>query len=127
MTERDLERLRTGNALAPAEARKAPRDGFPGDWAAGRVAEQDAADAFDLFHPWLPRPVLDLETGACSLHAWRPALRMNGFDLQPCRLNYSGSEAADFLVAFTTPKTEASPLTYIAWAALESESTVQVA
>ena len=69
VTERDLERLRTGNAMAPAErreamaprsaeARAALRDGFPGDWTAGRVAEQDAAD---------------------------------GFDLQPCRLNYSGS------------------------------------
>ena len=105
VTERDLERLRTGNAMAPgerregmalrsAEARAALRDGFPGDWTAGRVAKQDAADAFDL---------------------------------QPCQLNYTGADAANFRVSFTTPETEASPLTYVAWAALESESRVQVA
>ena len=146
VTERDLDRLRVGYALAPeeqrermaarsAEAREAMRDGFPGDWTSGRVAGQDAADAFDLFHAWLPCPVLDLESGACSLHAWRPvacrlhgpALRMNGFDLQHCRLNYSGADAASYRVSFTTPDAAGSPLTYIAWAALESESTVQVA
>jgi len=146
VTERDLERLRVGYSLAPeeqrermalrsAEAREALRDGFPGNWTSGRVAAQDAADAFDLLNPWLPCPVLDLETGACSLHEWRPvacrlhgpALRMNGFDLQHCRLNYTRADAGNYLVAFTTPEAEASPLTYVAWAALESESTVQVA
>ncbi|MFN0101506.1 MAG: YkgJ family cysteine cluster protein [Bryobacteraceae bacterium] len=146
VTERDLDRLRVGLEMAPGEhrervarrsqeAREAMREGFPGDWRTGRVAEQHAADAFDLRHPWLPCPVLDLETGACSLHAWRPvacrlhgpALRMNGVDLQPCRLNYTGVDAAGYRVSFTTPEAEESALTYIAWAVLESESTVQVA
>jgi Fe-S-cluster containining protein len=146
VTERDLERLRVGFELAPAEqrtrmalrsaeAREALREGFPGDWMRGRVAGQDAADTFDLLHPWLPCPILDLETGACSLHAWRPvacrlhgpALRMNGLDLQHCRLNYAGADTASYRVSFTTPEAEGSPLTYVAWAALESESTVQVA
>lgn len=146
VTERDLERLRAGYALAPeemrgrmatrsAESREAMRDGFPGDWASGRVPGQDEADAFDLLHAWLPCPVLDLETGACSLHAWRPvacrlhgpAVRMNGLDLEHCRLNYSGTDAETYRVAFTTPEAAGSPLTYIAWAALERDSTVQVA
>lgn len=146
VTERDLARLRIGFAMAPQEqrsrisarseeARDAMRDGFPGDWTSGQVAGQSAADAFDLLHDWLPCPVLDLETGACSLHPWRPvacrlhgpALRMNGFDLQHCRLNYIGADAPGYRVSFTTPEAAESPLTYIAWAALESDSTVQVA
>jgi len=146
VTERDLNRLRIGYALASreqrarlalrsAEAREALRDGFPGDWEPGRLPGQDEADAFDLRHPWLPCPILDLESGACSLHAWRPvacrlhgpALRMNGFDLQHCRLNYAGADAADYRVSLTIPEAEASPLTYVAWAALESESAFQVA
>jgi Fe-S-cluster containining protein len=146
VTERDLERLRVGYsripkelqerlALRSVEAREALRDGFPGDWATGRLAGQEEANAFDLRHPWLPCPILDLESGACSLHEWRPvacrlhgpALRMNGFDLQPCRLNYSGADAAQYRVSFTIPEAEPSPLTYVAWAALESESIFQVA
>lgn len=146
VTERDLKRLRVGYDAAPkekrerialrsVEAREAMRDGFPGDWPRGRVARQDKADAFDSLHPWLPCPILDLETGSCSLHAWRPiacrlhgpALRMNGLDVQHCRLNYGDANAADYRVTFTTPEAEASPLTYVAWAALESESRFQVA
>ncbi len=135
VTERDLQRLREGILQLGetdrarldarcAEARAAMREGFPGDWASGRVESQEAADAFDLRHPWLPCPVLEVETGACSLHAWRPvacrlhgpALRVNGFDLQPCRLNYTGADANSYRVEFTLPEAEASPLTYIAWA-----------
>jgi Fe-S-cluster containining protein len=146
VTEQDLERLRVGYsqvseelrtrlAQRSAEAREALREDFPGDWTTGRLAGQDEADVFDLQHPWLPCPILDLETGACSLHAWRPvacrlhgpALRMNGFELQHCRLNYAGADAADYRVSFTIPEAEASPLTYVAWATLESESTFQVA
>ena len=36
-------------------------------------------------------------------------------------------DAAEVRVSFTKPETEASSLTYIAWAALESESRVHVA
>jgi Fe-S-cluster containining protein len=146
VTERDLDRLRVGYKISPpelrerialrsAEARSALREAFPGDWNSGRVVTQDAADTFDSLHPWLPCPILDLETGACTLHAWRPiacrlhgpALRINGLDVQPCRLNYEGADAADYRVSFTTPEVEASPLTYVAWAALESESRFHVA
>lgn len=146
VTERDLERLRVGySRVSPdlrerlaqrsAEAREVLRDEFPGDWTTGRLAGQDEADAFDLRHPWLPCPILDLETGGCSLHAWRPvacrlhgpALRMNGFKIEHCRLNYSGVNAEEFRVSFTIPEAETSPLTYVAWAILESESTFQVA
>jgi Fe-S-cluster containining protein len=135
VTERDLERLREGLAsldeasrerLAQRsrEAREAMREGFPGDWETGRVTNLEAADAFDLGHPWLPCPILDLETGACALHAWRPvacrlhgpALTMNGFALRHCRLNYVGADAEGYRVAFETPEAEESPLTYIAWA-----------
>jgi len=136
VTVRDLDRLREGLAAAPPElrdriaarsreARATMREGFPGDWESGRIASLEAADAFDLAHPWLPCPVLDLESGACSLHASRPvacrlhgpALRMNGFDLRPCRLNYAGEDPEPFRVAFATPDPdEESPLTYIAWA-----------
>ena len=135
VTERDLERLSTGLAelddaaserLAQRslEAREAMRDGFPGDWETGRVASLEAADAFDTRHAWLPCPVLDLETGACTLHEWRPvacrlhgpALTMNGFALRHCRLNYVGADAEAYRVAFETPEAEESRLTYIAWA-----------
>jgi Fe-S-cluster containining protein len=135
VTERDLQRLREGIsqmgeaererlAARCAEAREAMRVGFPGEWASGRVESQEAADAFDLRHPWLPCPVLEVETGACLLHAWRPvacrlhgpALRVNGFDLQACRLNYTGANANSYRVEFKLPEAEASSLTYIAWA-----------
>lgn len=138
VTQRDLERLRIGFATLPAnsrermaarsqEAREAMRQGFPGDWTTGAVAGEVEADDFDLRHPWLPCPVLDLETGACELHEWRPvacrlhgpALRLNGVDLRPCRLNYIGADAEAFRVAAVTPPADASPLTYIAWAITE--------
>lgn len=138
VTERDLERLRAGFALAPdagmarrfAEVREAMREGFPGDWESGQVTDLEAADLFDLGHPWLPCPVLDLESGACGLHAHRPiacrlhgpALRMDGVDLRHCRLNYAGmnAEAIEGLrVEVVTPPVEESPLTYIAWAVRE--------
>lgn len=136
VTERDLERLRAGFASLPAaqnhrladrsrEARAAMRAGFPGDWESGTLLSQEAADAFDLQHPWLPCPILDLESGACSLHPWRPvacrlhgpALRINGVNLRPCRLNYSGVDPEGLRVAIETPEGAPSPLTYIAWAA----------
>jgi Fe-S-cluster containining protein len=135
VTVRDLERLRVGFAAADgelqerlaarsAEAREAMLAGFPGDWENGVVTGQAEADAFDERHGWLPCPMLDLETGGCALHAWRPvacrlhgpALRMNGFDLRPCRLNYAGADAESYRVSFATPEAEESPLTYIAWA-----------
>ncbi len=138
VTERDVERLRVGAAAVdPAaherlaersrEAREAMRPGFPGDWESGRVGSQEEADTFDLDHPWLPCPILDLETGACSLHKWRPvacrlhgpALRINGFDLQHCRLNYAGADAESYRVSFETPGAEDSGLTYIGWAIRE--------
>lgn len=139
VTERDLERLRTGFSHLSAEerarvaerskeARDAMRDSFPGDWASGRVTGQDEADEFDLRHPWLPCPVLDLETGACTLHTWRPvacrlhgpALRLDGLDLRHCRLNYEGASDEELeanRVVVSIPSTECSALTYIAWAA----------
>ncbi|MBI2685443.1 MAG: YkgJ family cysteine cluster protein [Acidobacteria bacterium] len=135
VTERDLERLRVGfgllderlkerMALRFAEARETMREEFPGNWVSGRLTSQEAADLFDLRHPWLPCPVLDLETGACSLHAWRPvacrlhgpALRVNGVDLRHCRLNYTGVGVEELRVAVELPEEEESPLTYIAWA-----------
>jgi len=138
VTELDLERLRAGFVLADAglqgrmagraqEAREAMREGFPGDWASGRVDGMADADRFDLGHPWLPCPVLDLETGSCSLHEWRPvacrlhgpAVRLNGLALQHCRLNYTGmteGEVERLRVAVELPEGEESPLTYIAWA-----------
>jgi len=146
VTERDLHRLREGLKRATpyhqarlrersAEAREAMREGFPGDWEAGLLAGQNEADAFDLHHPWLPCPVLDLETGACSLHEWRPiacrlhgpALRLNGHDLQPCRLNYTDVDPSKYRVDITLPSAPESPLTYVAWAALESDSKFHVA
>jgi Fe-S-cluster containining protein len=138
VTERDLERLRAGYAGAgeeqrrrmaarSAEARLAMRENFPGDWEQGIVSSQEAADAFDAGHAWLPCPVLDLETGACSLHDWRPvacrlhgpALRIDGLDLQPCRLNYAGADAATYRVEVTLPAADGGGLTYIAWALRE--------
>lgn len=138
VTERDLQRLRMGFETADREtqdrlaarsreARDAMRDGFPGNFATGAIYSLEAADAFDLTRPWLPCPVLDLETGACSLHAFRPvacrlhgpALRMNGTTLRHCRLNYAGLTEADLeslRVDFTTPEADPSPLAYIAWA-----------
>lgn len=135
VTERDLGRLRAGMATLDSgarerltaralEAREAMRAGFPGDWETGVVRAQEEADAFDERHAWLPCPVLDLETGSCALHAWRPvacrlhgpALRMNGFDLRPCRLNYSGVDAEAYRVSFTIPEAEGGGLRYIAWA-----------
>ena len=138
VTERDLERLRAGYAGAgeqlrermaarSAEAREAMREGFPGDWQRGLVDGQEAADRFDERHAWLPCPILDLETGACTLHAWRPvacrlhgpALRIDGVDLQHCRLNYAGADAASYRVDVTTPEADGGGLTYIAWAVTE--------
>lgn len=138
VTERDLTRLRLGVTTLPeaererlaarsAEVRETMREGFPGEWATGMIESQQAADIFDSQHPWLPCPILDLETNRCALHAWRPvacrlhgpALRIDGFVLQHCRLNYSGLTADEIdrlRVGFATPETEASPLTYIAWA-----------
>ena len=138
VTERDLARLREGFAAVGdarmaarfREAREAMREGFPGDWESGRVSSLEAADLFDLGHPWLPCPALDLESGACGLHAWRPvacrlhgpALRIDGADLRHCRLNYAGmgAEVVEGLrVDFVTPAVEESPLSYIAWAVRE--------
>jgi Fe-S-cluster containining protein len=138
VTERDLERLRAGYASAgeeqrermaarSAEVRDRLRDGFPGDWEQGLVSSQEAADRFDEGHAWLPCPILDLETGACALHAWRPvacrlhgpALRIDGIDLQHCRLNYAGANADSYRVEVTTPRAEGGGLTYIAWAIRE--------
>lgn len=135
VTVRDLERLRAGFECADeelrgrlaarsAEARQAMFAGFPGDWESGTVTGLAEADAFDSNHKWLPCPILDLETGVCTLHAWRPvacrlhgpALRMNGFDLLPCRLNYAGADPERYRVPFDTPDAGESPLTYIAWA-----------
>ena len=135
VTERDLARLREGFAAVGdermaarfREAREAMREGFPGDWESGGVTDLGAADLFDLAHPWLPCPVLDLETGACGLHAWRPvacrlhgpALRIDGVDLRHCRLNYVGMDGAEvegLRVSVETPEVEESTLTYIAWA-----------
>lgn len=138
VTERDLNRLRAGIgqltdemrsrlAARSREARAVLKDGFPGDWREGRVSSQAEADEFDLRHPWLPCPVLDLETGACSLHAWRPvacrlhgpALRVNGVALRHCRLNYEGASEAEIercRVDLTTGEAAPSALTYIAWA-----------
>lgn len=134
VTGQDLDRLRQGLAEAPAElrtriesraheARLALQEGFPGDWTAGLLTSLEAADQFDLAHPWLPCPILDLETGACSLHTHRPiacrlhgpALRLNGLDLRPCRLNYPGTDPEPFRVTVDTPAAPPSPLTYIAW------------
>lgn len=141
VTNRDLERLRAGYreldadegerlAARSREAREAMRLHFPGDWHSGRVSGQEAADEFDSRHPWLPCPILDLETGACSLHAWRPvacrlhgpALRVDGLDLRHCRLNYAGltrEQVESCRVSFSTPDQEPSDLTYIAWAVAE--------
>lgn len=138
VTERDLARLREGFAAVGdarmaarfREAREAMREGFPGDWESGRVSSLEAADLFDLGHPWLPCPALDLESGACGLHAWRPvacrlhgpALRIDGADLRHCRLNYAGmgAEVVEGLrVDFVTPAVEESALSYIAWAVRE--------
>lgn len=138
VTERDLERLRQGFAVMGdarmasrfREAREAMRPGFPGDWESGQVTDLAAADQFDMGHPWLPCPVLDLETGACGLHDYRPvacrlhgpALRINGVDLRHCRLNYAGMgpEVVEGLrVAVDTPEVEESSLRYIAWAVRE--------
>ncbi len=137
VTVLDLERLRTGMEEVGAEVRERLRErsreareimkpGFPGDWETGMVVGQEEADQFDLRHPWLPCPVLDLETGSCSLHQWRPvacrlhgpALVMNGQHLQHCRLNYTAVPASNLAISFVTPDTGGiSPLTYIAWAA----------
>lgn len=138
VTVRDLERLREGFAVAGdarmatrfREAREAMREGFPGDWESGGVTNLDAADLFDLQHPWLPCPVLDLETGACGLHEWRPvacrlhgpALRVDGVALRHCRLNYVGlgaEEVEAMRVELVSPAVEDSTLTYIAWAVRE--------
>lgn len=135
VTERDLIRLRAGFAVLGdarmgarfREAREAMREGFPGDWESGRISSLEAADLFDLGHPWLPCPVLDLETGSCGLHEYRPvacrlhgpALRIDGVDLRHCRLNYvgMGGEVVEGLrVSLVTPEVEESWLSYVAWA-----------
>ena len=140
VTERDLVRLRAGFAVLGdarmaarfREAREAMREGFPGDWESGRVSDLEAADLFDLGHPWLPCPVLDLETGSCGLHEFRPvacrlhgpALRIDGVDLRHCRLNYAGmgeEEVEGLRVSVETPEVEESTLTYIAWAVLPAQ------
>ena len=122
LSSEDRERLRQRSM----EAREVMREGFPGDWTTGIVEELDEADRFDVRHPWLPCPVLDLEAGACSLHQWRPvacrlhgpALLMNGLRIQHCRLNYADVPASNYAVSFETPDcSEVSPLSYIAWAA----------
>lgn len=134
VTQRDLERLANGwRSLALAEqeriakraseARQTLKEGFPGDWDSGIIRSAAEADVFDLSHPWLPCPVLDLESGTCELHAHRPiacrlhgpAIRLNGFPLQPCRLNYEGAEADAYRVDLTLPEAGESELTYIAW------------
>ena len=138
ITERDAQRLRVGYSLAgeeqqqrmaarSQEARATMRDGFPGDWESGLVSGQREADAFDDVHGWLPCPILELETGACSLHAWRPvacrlhgpAIRVGEVDLRHCRLNYVGATAEQVescRVAVPEATVAESPLTYIAWA-----------
>lgn len=122
-----------------AEARLRMQAGFPGDWETGIVRSEAEADAFDKLHPWLPCPVLDVETGACTLHEHRPvacrlhgsAMRLNGMDLRHCSLNYAGAstnevEACRVSLSMTAEQDEAvaefeasggeSHLTYIAWA-----------
>ena len=55
------------------------------------------------------------------------AKRVYGFAGDRSAGRVAEQDAAEVRVTFTTPETEARPLTYIAWAALESESRVQVA
>jgi Fe-S-cluster containining protein len=124
VTQRDLERLRRANANPAiferaAEARQRMREEFPGDWETG-IATQPQ-DAFDERHKWLPCPVLDLESGACQLYDHRPlacrfhgpALRVDGADVKPCRLN---SPVATPIEIELPPCNQPNELTYIAWA-----------
>lgn len=137
VTQRDLARLRRGlAAVEPGlrarildraqEAREVMRTGFPGDWESGSVVSQESADTFDLQHANLPCPVLDLETGSCTLHEYRPvacrlhgpALTVDGERLNYCRLNYPGTapETVEAMrVAVKLSSWESSSLTYVAW------------
>lgn len=112
VTSLDLELLRTGlHLLEPedsariqdraAEARQAMQSGFPGNWQTGELEAEN--DPFDDRHKGLPCPVLDLETGVCSLYEHRPiacrlhgaAITINDQKLNHCRLNHVGQSAAE--------------------------------
>lgn len=75
--------------------------GFPGDPAAGRLADGDAADSYFEGHAGVPCPVLDPTTGCCDLYAHRPLscrtfgppVRIGDSALPPCRLCFQGAGA----------------------------------
>ncbi len=108
----DAERLRRG--LAELQGRD-PREaeavrarakaqiptltpGFPGDAAAGALAD-DEADAWFSRHADLACPALDPQSGHCALYTHRPLscrtfgppVRIGGTDLPPCDLCFQGA------------------------------------
>jgi Fe-S-cluster containining protein len=83
-------------------ARRALRQGFPGDPTSGRLTEDEAArERFFDQHSEQPCPALDPRTGACELYAARPLtcrsygppVRIGNEDLPPCRLCFVGAGA----------------------------------
>ena len=114
ITRLDALRLREGlAALEPARAaavvaraRNAVaelEDGFPGDHAAGRLADDEAAlDRFFERHAARACPALDTTSGRCELYEARPVscrtygppVSFAGEPAPPCRLCFVGADPA---------------------------------
>jgi Fe-S-cluster containining protein len=105
---RELEAHEPDRAAAIREraraARRAMMRGFPGDPVTGRLGEDDEArERFFDRHGTRPCPVLDPDTGACTLYASRPLscrsygppVRIGREDLPPCRLCFTSASGAE--------------------------------
>jgi Fe-S-cluster containining protein len=97
ITDLDGARLRRGlNSLPPEPSRRVVERARE----AAALMGGDLADETQFSN--LPCPVLDLETNRCLLHEFRPiacrlhgpAMRVDGVELQHCRLNYTQLDAA---------------------------------
>jgi Fe-S-cluster containining protein len=112
VTELDARRLQRGLRESPrpgakrtrrraAEAWGALRDGFPGDFEAGRLDEDEARlDAFFAQHKRLACPALDPGSGRCELYEHRPIacrtygppLAFDGRRASHCPLCFDGAD-----------------------------------